>query len=99
MSEYEKTSKTHIVRGLRQIWLRSKERAQALKRSKYCCISCGVKQSKAKGKEQKIQVHHLEGIGNWDKVINVIRDEILPDPDKLEALCPECHHSAEFMKK
>ncbi len=90
-NEYEETSKTHIVRGLRQMWLRSKERAHALKREKYCCEKCGVKQSKKKGAEQKITVHHKEGIGNWDKVIEVIRREILCDPKNLEVLCPGCH--------
>lgn len=86
-----KTSKTHIVRMLRQMWLRSKERGEALKRESYCCQDCGVKQSVAKGREQKMSVHHKHGIGNWDKVIELIRQEILCDPINLEVLCPDCH--------
>jgi predicted HNH restriction endonuclease len=87
----EQTSKTHIVRGLRQIWLRSLERREALKRAKYCCEKCGVKQSKAKGKEQRVEVHHKEGVLNWDKIIEIIREQLLCEPEKLEVLCPECH--------
>jgi hypothetical protein len=87
----DETPKTIIVRQLRQLWLRSRERAAALKRDKYCCQRCGVKASTAKGKEQKVVVHHKEGIGNWDRVIEVLREEILCDPIKLETLCPDCH--------
>lgn len=89
------TKKTHIVRMLRQLWLRSAERAEALKRDKYSCQRCGVKQSRKKGKEQKVQVHHLGGIGNWDEVIEVIRKEILCDPENLRTLCPNCHDEVE----
>jgi len=74
------------------MWLRSRERATALKRSNYCCERCDVKQSKAKGKEQKVHVHHKKGIGNWDKVIALIREEILCDPSLLKVLCPACHN-------
>lgn len=86
-----KTSKTHIVHMLRKLWLRSAERSFALKREGYSCEECGVKKSMAKGKEQKIEVHHKEGIGNWDEVIEKIREQILCDPDHLEVLCPRCH--------
>jgi predicted HNH restriction endonuclease len=80
-----------IVVALRQLWLRSRERALALKLNNYSCNKCKVKQSRAKGKEQKIEVHHKEGVGNWDKIIKLIREELLCSPDKLECLCPECH--------
>ena len=89
------TSKTHIVRGLRQLWLRSQERRDALKRDKYTCQRCGVKASVAKGKEQKVQVHHKDGIGNWDAVIAKIREQILCDPEHLETICPPCHKEEE----
>lgn len=56
---------------------------------------CGVKQSRAKGKEQKLHVHHKKGIGNWQRVVEVIREELLCDPDDLQVLCPECHYKAE----
>jgi predicted HNH restriction endonuclease len=85
------TKKTHIVRGLRQIWLRSAERAEALKRDGYTCQVCKRKQTMKKGQEFKVQVHHKAGIGNWDRVIEVIREEILCDPNQLQTLCKECH--------
>ena len=47
------TSKSHIVHALRLLWLRSKERSEALKRAKYCCEKFGVKQSTAKEKSKK----------------------------------------------
>jgi 5-methylcytosine-specific restriction endonuclease McrA len=76
---------------LRMLWLRSKERATAIQRDKYTCQVCGRKQSKAKGKEFKVQVHHKEGIGNWGEVIEKVYEQILPDPEKLQTLCKECH--------
>lgn len=85
------TPKGQIVRQLRQLWLRSRERAEALKNSKYSCQKCGVKKSAAKGKEQKIEVHHKNGIENWDAIVNLIYEQILCDPSKLECLCPVCH--------
>lgn len=85
------TPRSRIKGMLRQIWLRSSERAEALKRDKYTCQGCGVKQSRAKGKEAKVQVHHKDGIDVWDEIIELIYDQLLCDPDKLETLCPDCH--------
>ena len=85
-----------IRSALRQMWLRSRERATALKNSGYKCEKCGVKASKAKGREQKIEVHHKEGIGNWDKVIALIQDELLCDAENLQCLCPNCHREETY---
>ena len=85
------TPRSRVRSAIRQLWLRSRERAKALKDAQYTCEICRVKQSKAKGKEQKVIVHHKDGIGNWEKVIDLIFEEILCNPDKLEVLCPKCH--------
>ena len=85
------TPRSKVRAALRLLSLRSRERAAALKREGYCCERCGVKQSKAKGKEVAVQVHHREGIGNWDKVIDLIYEELLCSPDKFEVLCKLCH--------
>lgn len=93
------TPRSKVRAAIRQLWLRSRERAAALKRDKYTCQICGVKQSTARGKEQKIEVHHKEGIGNWEKVIDVINSEILCDPVNLKTICPKCHDFLEQENK
>jgi len=85
------TPRSQIVHALRMLWLRSRERAAALKEAHYTCKDCGVKQSKAKGKEQSVEVHHPKGIGNWNLLVEEIRAEILINPSQLEVLCPACH--------
>ena len=85
------TPRGRVRSALRRLYLASRERATALKRTGYTCEACGVKQSKAKGKEQKVEVHHKAGVGNWEKVIDQVYEELLCDPDELEVLCPECH--------
>lgn len=92
----ERTPKNRIVSTIRRLWLTSRERAQALKNGGYACNSCGVKQSKAKGKEQKIEVHHKDGVLNWDEIVRVIQEQILCDPSKLECLCPKCHDKVTY---
>jgi predicted HNH restriction endonuclease len=57
-----------------------------------------VKQSKAKGKEQAIEVHHKTGIQNWENVIDVIYQQILCSPATLEVLCPDCHEAIEKIR-
>ena len=86
------TPNSRITQAIRQLWLRSRERAAALKAAGYTCERCGVKQSTAKGKEQKVVVHHREGI-DWDGVREFIRERVLQAPERLECLCPTCHES------
>lgn len=69
-----------------------------MKAAKYTCAQCGVKQSKAKGKEQKVECHHKEGIGNWEQVIDLICTEILCPPENMEVLCPDCHSKQHLQK-
>jgi len=86
------TPRGRVTSALRMLWLHSRERAAALKAADHRCARCGVKESKAKGKEQKIQVHHKDGINNWKIAIDTVFKELLPtDITKLECLCPECH--------
>jgi len=85
------TPRSQIVHTLRYLWLRSRERAECLKLAGYKCAKCGVKKSAKKGAEIKVEVHHKGGIDNWDKIIEAIREQMLCEQDKLEALCPECH--------
>jgi predicted HNH restriction endonuclease len=87
---YNKTPNATIRGRINKLFLRSPERSEALKRDGYSCQECGVKQSKKKGFEQKVQVHHIKG-KVWDEVIKLIREEILCDPKFLKTLCPSCH--------
>lgn len=85
------TPKNRIVALLRQLWLKSAERGEALKLAGYTCNDCGVKKSVARGREQKVEVHHKHGILNWDEIISVIRKDLLCNVEDLEVLCPDCH--------
>ena len=84
------TPKSKIKAALRVLWLRSRERAAAIKREKYCCEKCGAKQSKAKGKEIFLEVHHKSGI-DWEELIGLIYQRLLPDPKHLAVWCKDCH--------
>ena len=94
----EFTTKGVVRSWLRRLWLRSKERSAALKRERYCCQRCGVKQSVAKGREVKLHVHHIDGI-DWDGVTEVVIERLLPHPDRLEVLCKACHDEEHRSKK
>jgi len=90
MAKLPYTPRSRIRSALRQVFLRSRERAHVLKESKYTCQECGVKQTKTKEKTIKVNVHHKSGIDNWDKIIDMIYDQLLNEED-LEVLCKECH--------
>ncbi|MBI9081909.1 MAG: HNH endonuclease [Pseudodesulfovibrio sp.] len=85
------TPRSKIKAALRMLFLRSRERAAALKAAGYCCERCGVKQSTAKGREVKVEVHHKDGVLNWDEIYLAVYDHMLCDPGKMEVLCKECH--------
>ena len=85
------TPNSRIKSCLRQLWLRSRERAAAIKRDGYSCQVCGVKQSRAKGREVYVEVHHKSGVCNWDEIYKVIREYLLCDEAEMETLCRKCH--------
>jgi predicted HNH restriction endonuclease len=85
------TPNSRLRSVLRQLFLRSRERAAALKRDKYTCQICGLKQSRVKGKEAYVEVHHKDGVMNWEQLFAVIRVYLLCDPKFLETLCDKCH--------
>lgn len=86
----QETPRSAIRSALRRLWLRSRERAQALKNADRRCARCGRKHSTAKGREVCVEVHHVDGI-DWNGVIDIIKDRVLQHPDKLKALCTICH--------
>jgi len=89
------TPNSQIVSALRQLWLRSRERSAAVKRDSNTCQVCDVKGSAAKGREVKTEVHHLQaGDIAWNRIIRVIRAELLCDPAGLMTLCKPCHLKA-----
>jgi len=86
----EYTPNSQIKSALRRLFLRSRERASRLKMDGYTCQVCGAKQSKARGKEIKVEVHHVENI-NWLDIIAYIRKTLLVDPEKMTTRCIPCH--------
>ena len=84
------TPRSRVRSALRAVWLRSRERAAAIKREGGCCEICGKKQSAAKGREVKLEVHHLDGI-EWEKILDYVYRHILVDPKGLQVMCKECH--------
>lgn len=84
------TPRSRVRSALRQCWLRSRERAAAIKRENGCCEVCGKKQSAAKGREVKLEIHHTDGV-EWDKILDYIYRHLLVSPDKLTVLCTDCH--------
>ena len=95
MKKKPSTPRSRVRQALRQVWLRSRERAAALKRDDYSCQVCHRRQSKAKGREFSPEVHHRYGICNWERVIDTVFEEILCDPVNLQTLCKSCHEEAE----
>lgn len=87
------TPNSQIRSALRLLFLRSRERAEALRRDGYCCQICKKKQSKVKGKEVKVEVHHINADEerNWQLLIESIRSFLLCDADNLIVLCSNCH--------
>lgn len=85
------TPNSRITACLRQLWLRSRERAKALKDHRYQCAKCGAKQSVAKGREVKLQVHHDPPI-DWGEIRLDIRKKLLDVPQY--PLCKDCHEKA-----
>ena len=85
------TPRGRVRSALRQVWLRSRERALCLKLAGNSCERCKVKASRAKGREVGVQVHHKKGIAQWEKIIDLIFAELLVDPSLLEAVCVDCH--------
>lgn len=84
------TPRSRIVNAIRQLWLRSRERAKALKDADRKCTKCGVKESRAKGKEVILQVHHDPPIGKkWKDIVDDIAEHILEAPQY--PLCKSCH--------
>ena len=87
-----KTPRSQVRAALRRLFLRSRERSFAIKRDLYTCQCCGVKQSRAKDKEVYVEIHHKDGIGNWNAVIDAVYEHLLCDPDEgLTTLCKSCH--------
>jgi predicted HNH restriction endonuclease len=84
------TPRSKVRAALRQLWLRSRERAAACQAESYTCEECNIKQSKAKGKEVAIEVHHIDGI-DWDFLIDEVFRVLLVNPDRLQVLCKDCH--------
>ncbi len=90
MKKQPNTPRSRVKNALRQVWLRSRERAEALKRDGYTCQKCGKKQSRKKGNEVYVEVHHMLSV-NWDYIMDAVYDNLLINSEHLVTLCQECH--------
>ena len=84
------TPNSRIKSTLRQLFLRSRERASALKRDENRCQACGKKASVAKGRVVKVEVHHTEGI-DWQEIYEIVRKQLLCNEKFMRTYCKECH--------
>jgi len=84
------TPRSKVRAALTMLFLRSRERAAAIKRDKNTCRYCGKKGSKAKGCEVHTECHHING-AHKDRIIDMIYEHLLCHPDYLEVVCRECH--------
>jgi plasmid maintenance system antidote protein VapI len=82
------TPHSQVKSVLRQLFLRSRERNQALKNAGRRC-QCGC--NRKADKDTVLEVHHKEGILNWDEIYNAIYENLLCSPEKLMVLTKECH--------
>ena len=85
------TPNSQIKSALRKLFLRSRERSAALKRDSYTCQICGLKQSRASGRQVFVEVHHRVGVENWNALYDAVRSFLLCSPDNLVTLCKKCH--------
>jgi hypothetical protein len=92
MTKKPSTLRSRVRAALRMVWMRSPERAAALKRDGYTCTICGKKQSRASGRECKVQVHHLDGIMDWNEVLDfVLASGLFCNREYLTTYCKTCH--------
>lgn len=82
------TPRSRVTAALRQLWLRSRERAKVIKDGDRRCSDCGIKASMAKGREVKLEVHH-DPLIDWSGIVDLIFDRILNVPQV--PLCKPCH--------
>jgi predicted HNH restriction endonuclease len=88
------TPSSQIRSALRRLWLRSRERHRALRDTGYKCACCGRKQSKAKGHECTLEVHHKSGSAGLAEIEAFIRATLLVPAEQLRPMCPDCHRAA-----
>jgi predicted HNH restriction endonuclease len=93
------TPSSIIRNALRRLSLRCRERVTALKRDEYTCQVCGRKQSRAKGRECRVEAHHARRRPDWARIEAVIRDELLQTADDWVCLCADCHKEAHYSPK
>ena len=87
------TPTSRITAMCRVLWLRSRERAAAIKRESGCCQVCGAKgraKETCNGPKVALEVHH-ERPPSWERIHKVIREELLQEPEVLTVFCKSCH--------
>jgi len=94
------TPRSQIKGALHRLWLRSRERNEALRQSGRCCTRCQRKHSRAKGREVTVEVHHIRPIDDaWDEILDLIYARILVAPNGLLPLCVQCHEEIHHVRR
>jgi hypothetical protein len=83
------TPRSQVKSGMRNIWMRSRERGTAMKLAKRACSCCGAKKVVATP-DVRLEVYHDNGI-NWDGVVDLFFERVLQRPEDYTVLCKECH--------
>ena len=78
----QRTPRKFVYAAIRKIWLYSRERQYTIKAENSTCEECGEKGN--------VHVHHRDGT-SLKKIVDMIYDVLLVNPDKLEVLCIDCH--------
>jgi hypothetical protein len=84
------TPRSTIKGTLQRLFVRSRERSTAMKRTGYTCDECGLKQSTAKGREVKLCVHHMD-LAKLNELTDKVYEWLLHRPERLQPLCKEHH--------
>ena len=88
------TPSSRIRSALHLLWMRSRERQNAVKIASNTCRGCGGKgrpKETKNGPKLTIEVHHWRKQPDWERIFAIVREELLQTPEDYVCLCKKCH--------